>query len=77
MIYDHDKSEVVLSTGTRFYAYGNILGLDPDLHLSYGYDGNVVVDSVEHGPNFTASEREEIAAEMVERWRRWATSGVT
>jgi hypothetical protein len=69
-----DGSDLVLSTGTRIYAYAGILGLcvsssDPYTAktLHYGYDG--VVESDEP---LTAPERAEIAEHMTRLWREWA-----
>jgi len=56
-----------LSTGTKFYAHGAVLGLGVDGRgLSEGWDGNVS----EH--TLTVRERKEIARHMIRAWTKWA-----
>ena len=73
MTFDDEKDCFVLATGRTFYAFGGILGLagcgEDDKSLYYGFDGEVYLEG---GGDFTASEREEVAAEMIARWKRWA-----
>lgn len=63
-------NECRLSTGKEFFAYGHILGIGPDGEIYTGYDETLF-------KNFTPAERAEVAAVMIERWRRWATEWAT
>ena len=68
MTYDDDVQEWVMSTGKRFYAFSETLGLSPDGALSYGADGGVLDD-------FTIEERVEIAQELMTRCLTWVKPG--
>lgn len=70
MRFDEDTDEIELSTGRRFYAFGNTLGMGSEGVPSYGSDG-----LIEEDEPFTLAERCEIADEMIARWRLWATTG--
>jgi hypothetical protein len=66
-----------LSTGRKFDANCGILGMSDGLSVTEGYDGSVqesnTVKQYEEAPEpFTLSERAEIAAYMIDLWRRWA-----
>lgn len=79
MEFDAERDEYTLSTGRRFYANCGILGINHELHVYDGYDGefyaeNNLPDNYTEG--WTAAERKEIADEMVRRWQRWASLGV-
>lgn len=71
--------EFELSSGRRFYAYGQILGLSPSAdHVSYGYDGsiNMVNEWFEAGDaedekSWSAAERAELADYMIGLWTRF------
>jgi hypothetical protein len=69
MHYDDKVGEWVLSSGRRFYAFSDILGVsveEPD-YLHYGSDG-----AVHDLHDFTREERREVAETMIARWREWA-----
>ncbi len=77
MKWDDADDHYTLSTGRKFYANNGILGLGPELDdlLSEGYDGTVWEDDERRDPDyktFTKAERREIAAAMIDRWKRWA-----
>lgn len=61
--------EYTLSSGRAFYAHKGILGLSPSGEMFEGYDGSVFDDP------FTADERREVAALMIELWKTWAGEG--
>jgi hypothetical protein len=78
-INDIEDSHFELSTGRRFYANGNIVGIDPDLNLSGGYDNGLDTEyggytSGEEGPTFgpwTIAEKVELADYMIALWTRY------
>lgn len=37
------KDGFILSTGKKFYANQSIIGIDPELNLSEGYDGGIIL----------------------------------
>jgi hypothetical protein len=55
-----------LSTGRTFYANQNIVGIDPDLDLSEGFDSGMEISS-----DWTAEERAELADYMIDLWSRF------
>lgn len=57
-----------LTNGRKFYAFGNILGMGPDMELTYGFDGHVS----EREEPFSKAERIEISFYMQELWSKWA-----
>lgn len=78
MIFDDEKNEYVLASGRRFYAFGNILGVDRDGVLTYGHDGTVGRRDRVGGDDdpFTDGERREIADAMIARWCAFSRQGV-
>ena len=79
MIYESKDENYVLSTGRVIYANRGILGLAPKSRVLYeGFDG---AHPFEGDPGMTdapltAAERQEIADEMIARWRAWAAPKV-
>lgn len=80
MTFDRNTHLYTLLSGRTIYAYGGVLGLGPNaIHASYGWDGSVedhegAVDEGDHmydGLPLTPTERQEIAAEMIQRWGWW------
>jgi len=67
-----DGDTVVFSTGRRVYANCGIIGLNPDLKVSEGYDG-----LFNDGDGLIAEERKELAAYMIEQWKKFAGSRET
>ncbi len=78
------KGRYRLSTGREFSAHLGILGLGPGDDLYAGYDDGVgyiyspgetddtpAPEDEWDEAEFTPEERREIAAMMIERWRRW------
>lgn len=72
MKWDEKNQEYIFNSGRKVYANHGIIGLGLDDDVSEGYDGSF-------GPSylFTAAERREIAAYMIERWRRWSAGDAT
>lgn len=73
------KNSFVLSTGKEFSANRLIIGINPDLDVFEGYDGDLqdwfIDDDFSAGPQFTYNERIEISLCMINLWRRWAKAG--
>lgn len=59
------EDELILSTGTRLYAHGGVLGLGDDGVACQGWDGGL------NDGKLTALERHEVAQEMARRWLAW------
>lgn len=75
MVYENE--ELILSTGKRIGANCNIIGINPDLELFEGYDGelnpvryNSVTDNLE--PTLTAEEIVELSQYMIDLWTKCA-----
>lgn len=68
-----ERDQVVMSTGRTFYANRGIIGLGPDLDVSYGYDGSFPAWPRSWvGECMTEEERQELAAYMIEAWKAFA-----
>lgn len=70
MTYDEKSSEIVLSSGRRFYAFGDALSISSGEYdlVHYGSDGGEIAS------NWTPAERREVADEMIRRWTEWANA---
>lgn len=75
------RSKVVFeSTRKEDSATNNIIGIDPDLNTSGGYDGDFPEDGEwdeekrEHAP-LTMEERRELALHMLRLWERYHDKG--
>lgn len=72
MIPVSDGLGYVLSTGRVFYANLGIIGINPTLEVSEGYDGGFSVDGDWEGEDkWTAAERAELADFMIDLWQRF------
>lgn len=65
------RNDYLLSTGKRIPANAGRLSLGPDLIICEGYDSEVVPPTWSDTAPLTVSERQEIAAFMVDLWNRW------
>jgi len=61
---DEAGVDFALSTGKKFYANLQTLSVNTNGELVYGSDGYV-------DEEFTAAEKAEIAAYMIQKWREW------
>lgn len=79
-----DADNLLLSTGTSLYANCGIIGIDPDLTLSHGYDGPIytparhiegedIDDGIDDGidNDLTSPECIELADYVIERWTKF------
>ena len=55
--------EVIFSSGTKAYAFANIIGINPELELSYGYDSSF--DEFD----LSKQDRCELADYMISLWQ--------
>lgn len=63
-----DRDTIILSTGRTMYANCGIIGIDPELNVSQGYDGQLF----RFGENsLTPEERREISDYMIDLWTRF------
>ena len=62
-----EGDNVILSTGTTFYANKGILGISGQrgMDITQGYDGGICED-------FTQKEKAEIAEYVIALWKQWA-----
>jgi hypothetical protein len=67
--WHEDDNHYELESGRRIYASGGVLGLGPKID-SRVYSGWDDVDLP--GEPLTDAERNEIAAEMINRWMHWS-----
>jgi len=64
---DADRNAFVLDvSGATRTAYGRVIGIDPSLGVSEGYDGGLGMPS-----DFTDAERAELAEYMIGLWQRF------
>jgi hypothetical protein len=81
MNYDENEDEYTLSTGTRFSANQGIIGINPQIYISEGYDGGINIGFDENEDwrlkEFTTEERKEIAEFMIALWTKFAERGET
>ncbi len=74
---DDRRSHIYLSSGRKIYAHALIIGIDPKLSVSYGYDGTIpwpVQDWDDWTPpegKLTADDMRELADMMIERWQKF------
>ncbi len=54
-------------SGRTLYANQHIIGINPDLELSEGYDGHIG----DMGGELTLDEQQELAAFMIELWTHY------
>lgn len=79
MHWDESESEYVFTSGRRMYCHAQIIGIDPDLGLTYGYDGGIdwpIPDWWEEeirprSKRITAADMAELSDEMINRWTRF------
>lgn len=68
----HTLSEITLSTGRDVDAYGGIVGIDKDLAIYGGYDGNILPsEGFDRDSDWTADEKAELADHMIDLWTRF------
>jgi hypothetical protein len=64
------------STGVKQYASRGIIGIDPELNISGGYDdtsiSRVWVDSLDDTRELSKEERKELATHMINLWQQYA-----
>lgn len=75
MVSRGDK--IVFTSGRSVYATGQIVGIDSDLYLTEGFDGQIT----DHFYNWngdiqrvTADDMRELADIMIDRWTRYRAS---
>lgn len=71
MAFKIEGGTAYFSSGRTAYCNAGIIGIDPDLELSEGYDGGFSIDPYNTGP-ITPDERREMAEYMIDLWRRYA-----
>ncbi len=64
----NEDERIIFSTGREVYANKGIIGIDSDLSLTYGYDGDFEGDSLSN------EEKLEIANFMITRWLQFKLS---
>jgi len=62
---------VKLSTGREIYAHAGIIGISPELEVTYGYDGSIYDPESGLNEDFTRRELLELADHAIERWLRF------
>lgn len=74
MVFDkEDGNCYILSTGKAIHAKRGILGLSPDLDITYGYDGGLFLSAFgAFDPELTQEEVFEIALYMSDKWGKLA-----
>ena len=60
-----DGDDIIFSTGKRLYANCGIIGIDPDLDVYEGYDGDFGDDKL------TEEEKLELAEYMITVWKSY------
>ena len=74
-----DDDEIKLRSGREIYAHGGILGISPDLGVTQGYDGRIIMvrpDVRTLAPQFAAAtpdEVNELCDIAINRWQRLKT----
>lgn len=69
-----DGDMLVMDDGTPYYANGGIVGLDPWLDITEGYDGGISnFDANPDTGDLPEAHRKEIAAYMIQLWQRVLT----
>ena len=72
-----EKDELIFSSGRRVYAHCCIIGIAPDLSISYGYDGGItwpIPDwwtEEEKQREMTADDARELADYMIAQWTKF------
>lgn len=69
----YKDSEIVLSTGKKFYANNGIIGINDELSIYGGYDGHISLR--EYYPteslHFSKEERKELAEYVISLWQKF------
>ncbi len=65
-----DEHGVTFSTGKTRYAHGEILGIGPDLRVTYGWDGEFYEPGIS-SMSLTPAERVELADFMIGLWQQF------
>ena len=70
---DNSGFDIVLSSGRRIYANGQIVGIGPDLDVHEGCDGSIPWPGINPGggDDLTSDDMRELADIMIERWIRF------
>ncbi len=68
MTYDDDKNEYTLTSGRRLYANNGIIGINGELKVYDGYDGNL--GGAVNWPTITEAEKTEICDHMIALWQK-------
>jgi len=64
------RNEYIFTSGRRMSANCGIVGIDPDLKLSEGYDGDVEYPTLDTDEfSLTAEDMHELADMMIARWQ--------
>ena len=66
--FDHRDEEMIFSGGRRLYVHANIIGIDGDGSLFYGYDGRIDCSALPR------EELIELADEAIARWTKLKAS---
>jgi len=74
---ENDGDGYVLSTGRRFYANRGLIGINPEMEVSEGYDGHIHYGPIfypQEAPGWSKEERAELADFMIALWSRFKAS---
>lgn len=76
MIQKNSDSELTLEcSGGVISPYGGIIGINPELEIFEGYDGDLAVSHAKtggsYGCKFTKEERQELADYMISLWAEY------
>lgn len=70
-----EQDEIVFSSGRRCYVHAQVVGISPDLELSYGYDGGIPWPikewRVTDAETLTAADVRELADYMIAQWQKF------
>jgi hypothetical protein len=68
---EHDT--IILDSGRTEYAHQEIVGIGPDLDISYGYDGGINLDGnyLTREGAWSTDEKVELADYMIDLWNQF------
>jgi len=66
-----DGDSIILSTGKVINANRGIVGINPDLDISEGYDGTLDEEDLPDDERLTDDERLELANYVISLWEKW------
>jgi hypothetical protein len=64
-----DRDQFKLSSGRVVHANRGLVGINPRLEVSQGYDGNIYIEDDDEP--WTPEERAELADAMIARWQEF------